>query len=187
MWTFTIVEYKVFAQETWSDVSGLVKKILILTFLTENAPGGPALDLVSLWAALACCSGIVSQFVPCELLLLSSQYWVFAPGLVKKKILILTFLTPSWLFTATFAKSETVDGDDVPKWRLHPDQMRLGKNLSFGWRCKPLEAFLEIQPFQLEIQTHKSWLPPECQFYGDNPISYFPARHFQTLRSGKCF
>ena len=74
-----------------------------------------------------------------------------------------------------------------PKMTTSSWSNAIGKKQSFGWRCKPLEAFLEIQPFQLEIQTHKSWLPPECQFYGDNPISYFPARHFQTLRSGKCF
>ena len=60
----------------------------------QNALGRPALDSVSLWAPLACFSGIVSQFVPCELLLLLSQYWVFAPGLVKRKYWFWHFWRP---------------------------------------------------------------------------------------------
>ena len=160
---------------------------MCLTRELKTAPGLGTGDNSVLMHCSICCVMCKAVFGVLELAKFSPMGLNVRSMSWKKQILILTFLTPLVTFHCCLAK----------KWDSWYE-LRSQLTTWFGERkvltkyildriVKPLEEFLEIQPFQLEIQTHKSWLPPECQFYGDNPISYFPARHFQTLRSGKCF
>ena len=165
---------------------------MCLTSELKTAPGlGTGGNSVRLQCTICTICTICALFAVC-VCSMAPKSWpnihprdlMYVPCLGKSKYWFWHFWHRWWLFTAALQKvGHVIWGLG---WQLDLER-KVSTTYFLDCVVKPLEEFLEIQPFQLEIQTHKSWLPPECQFYGDNPISYFPARHFQTLRSGKCF